>query len=473
MEAFSLYVENIPKALHWKGPGHVFARFKKQEDASKAIERLNEFVPHGAKLSVSMEKYTGGRPKWNKKIHGDNGKGEEEISRKLSLVRNTCRIVEGSNGRTKEAVNQQHKNIGASICQGNQGIRNILGLIEEADLRRLKRCLIGESSTVTSVDNIQDRLIKWGLGDIKVQRLGGKLYLLSFEDDELFIMLEDLNWSYLKGIFSKVVPWSEDIMGLARVTWLGCWAFRFTVGITLQSKELQNYRALLKHSRGDLEAVKGIGSATLVLESSSESESMAVEEDLQSSGKNSDRNLQFMRDGLKVINKKETQDKETRRRWGRNLELRPIDYDGMLTTRARELSVMGLLNQVGLSCGSTVELAVKASDDAKYNKGLSILAPTQVILSLDKCIDVRDEPRIVLSKFVEGRNKIKEKRYGSLREILNKGLTEFEIRKRDLASCRVKKDKKLLESSELSGRLLSDSNLANMRDLLKGSKAGQ
>ncbi|KAK8990095.1 hypothetical protein V6N11_008611 [Hibiscus sabdariffa] len=145
----------------------------------------------------------------------------------------------------------------------------------------------------------------------------------------------------------------------------------------------------------------------------------------------------------------------------------------MLTTRARELSVMGLLNQVGLSCGSTVELAVKASDDAKYNKGLSILAPTQVILSLDKCIDVRDEPRIVLSKFVEGRNKIKEKRYGSLREILNKGLTEFEIRKRDLASCRVKKDKKLLESSELSGRLLSDSNLANMRDLLKGSKAGQ
>ncbi|KAK8628802.1 hypothetical protein V6N13_009385 [Hibiscus sabdariffa] len=335
-------------------------RFEKQEDASKAIERVNEFVLYGAKLSVLMEKYTGGRPKWNQKIHGDNGKGEEEISRKLSLVRNTCRIVEGSNGRTKEAV----------------------------------------------------------------QRLGGKLYLLSFEDDELFIILEDLNWSYLKEIFSKVVPWSEDIMGLARVTWLGCWAFRFTVGITLQSKELQNYRALLKHS-GDLDD-QGIGS------------------------------------------------KSPRRSWAdvvqRNLELRPIDYDGMLTTRARELSVMGLLNQVGLSCGSTVELAVKASDDAKYNKGLSILAPTQVILSLDKCIDVRDEPRVVLSKFVEGRNKIKEKGYGSLREILNKGLTEFEIRKRDLASCRVKKDKKLLESSELSGRSLFDSNLANMRDLLKGSK---
>ncbi|KAK8546838.1 hypothetical protein V6N13_093880 [Hibiscus sabdariffa] len=134
-EAFSLYVENILKAMHWKGLGHVFARygdvvdvfiarklsrigklfgfvrFEKQEDANKAIERLNGFVLYGAKLSVSMAKYTGGRPKWIQKIQGHNGKGEEEISRKLSLVRITGKSAEGSIGSTKKAANQQHRKI--------------------------------------------------------------------------------------------------------------------------------------------------------------------------------------------------------------------------------------------------------------------------------------------------------------------------------------------------------------------------
>ncbi|KAK8608399.1 hypothetical protein V6N13_023823 [Hibiscus sabdariffa] len=104
--------------------------------------------------------------------------------------------------------------------------------------------------------------------------------------------------------------------------------------------------------------------------------------------------------------------KRPRRSWAdvvqRNLELGPINSDGMLTIRARELSDMSLLNQVGTPCGLTAELVGKASGDAKYNEGLGNLTPTQVILSLDKCIEVRDEPRVFLSEFVEGRNKIKD-----------------------------------------------------------------
>ncbi|KAK8714564.1 hypothetical protein V6N13_149754 [Hibiscus sabdariffa] len=234
MKAFSFYVENIPKALHWKGLRHVFARygdvvdvfiarklskagkkfgfvrFKKQEDANRAIVSLNGFVLNGAKLSVSMAKFAGGRVEWNRKllgdIQGDIGKDDEEKYRTMTSERNKGPCVEGTESRIKEVVNQK--------------IRKVLGHIEEEDLRKLKRCLVGESSTGVSISIIQNKLIKRGLGDIKVQRLGGKLYLHSFEDDDLFLMLKELNWSHLKEIFSNVMPWSEDIRGVDRFAWL-------------------------------------------------------------------------------------------------------------------------------------------------------------------------------------------------------------------------------------------------------------
>ncbi|KAK8691407.1 hypothetical protein V6N13_074918 [Hibiscus sabdariffa] len=60
--------------------------------------------------------------------------------------------------------------------------------------------------------------------------MGGKAFLLTFEDDELFIMLEDLDWSYLKEIFCKVEAWSEKTRLHDRATWievsgvpLHCW----------------------------------------------------------------------------------------------------------------------------------------------------------------------------------------------------------------------------------------------------------
>ncbi|KAK8633341.1 hypothetical protein V6N13_014187 [Hibiscus sabdariffa] len=423
MKVFSLYVENIPKALHWKGLGHVFARygdvvdvfiarklskagkkfgfvrFKKQDDANRAIVSLNGFVLNGAKLSVSMAKFARGRAEWNRKllgdIQGDIGKDDEEKYRTMTVGRNKGPCEEGIESRIKELVNQK--------------IRKVLGHIEEADLRKLKRCLVGESSTGVSISIIQNKLIKRGLGDIKVQRLGGKLYLLSFEDDDLFLVLKELNWSHLKEIFSNVMPWSEDIGAWIDLHGWWCREFRYIVGITLQSKELQNYGARLKHSRGELEATKGTGREAPLLESSSESEefqstvrnghiqgeeidainAIVLGKDYNESSLNDTRLLrghvgdfQFMNNGLKVVKKKVTEDnkssvetetskqgekedlgsgsKSPRRSWGevvqRNLESGSnsgtLNSVETITIRAREdLSDMELLNkQVGRPC---------------------------------------------------------------------------------------------------------------------------
>ncbi|KAK8615660.1 hypothetical protein V6N13_017243 [Hibiscus sabdariffa] len=50
--------------------------------------------------------------------------------------------------------------------------------------------------------------------------MGGKTYLLTIDDEDLFIMLEDVNWSYLKEIFEEVMPWSENVVQVERATWL-------------------------------------------------------------------------------------------------------------------------------------------------------------------------------------------------------------------------------------------------------------
>ncbi|KAK8699926.1 hypothetical protein V6N13_018334 [Hibiscus sabdariffa] len=98
--------------------------------------------------------------------------------------------------------------------------KRIPGYVEEEELLKMKRCLMGIMATVCSVRNIISRLSEWGMEEIKVQRLGGKIYLLTIEDDELYMMLEDLDWSYLKEIFCEVSPWSESLNHLERATWL-------------------------------------------------------------------------------------------------------------------------------------------------------------------------------------------------------------------------------------------------------------
>ncbi|KAK8617154.1 hypothetical protein V6N13_117121 [Hibiscus sabdariffa] len=50
--------------------------------------------------------------------------------------------------------------------------------------------------------------------------MGGKMFLLTFEDEDLYIMLEDLEWSYLKEIFYKIEVWSETLKSPDRATWI-------------------------------------------------------------------------------------------------------------------------------------------------------------------------------------------------------------------------------------------------------------
>ncbi|KAE8683279.1 Dirigent protein 10 [Hibiscus syriacus] len=85
----------------------------------------------------------------------------------------------------------------------------------EEDVWSLRWRLVGTMRSVCSASSIEDRLHKWGLGEIKVQRIADKTFISTIDDEDLYLFLEDLQWSYLKEIFSE--NWVERVDELYNV----------------------------------------------------------------------------------------------------------------------------------------------------------------------------------------------------------------------------------------------------------------
>ncbi|PPR86359.1 hypothetical protein GOBAR_AA34326 [Gossypium barbadense] len=59
-----------------------------------------------------------------------------------------------------------------------------------------------------------------GLGDICVKRIQGNYFLIEILDEELFDILKQRDWSYLKELFISIEPWSEKTVFSEKVTWI-------------------------------------------------------------------------------------------------------------------------------------------------------------------------------------------------------------------------------------------------------------
>ncbi|KAK8672427.1 hypothetical protein V6N13_110797 [Hibiscus sabdariffa] len=251
-QTVTLFVGNLSPLMHWSGlrqafgfHGDVvdsfvankrdrngrrfgFVRFNNRWDATRAIERLNGFHLYGLRISVSFAKYESISSYW-RKVRPSGYRNQEynfeqgepsgnkggEISKKQ---------VESNN---PENVEQRRENASSELksldmsCMLNEGKRKkIAGHVENEDLWKYRRCLVGKMASVCSLSNVMSRLDTWGFGEITVKRMSGKWFLLSIEDEDLYLMLEDVNWSYLREIFEEVMPWSENLKQIDRTIWL-------------------------------------------------------------------------------------------------------------------------------------------------------------------------------------------------------------------------------------------------------------
>ncbi|KAK8633453.1 hypothetical protein V6N13_014299 [Hibiscus sabdariffa] len=235
----SLFVDNLPPLLHWKGLWQIFGRYcdvmnafiankrskrgsrfgfvkvSNKKDAAMAIERLNGRNVYGSRISVVTTKFK------NIPIAGEcvmKDKGEVRTSNK-----------QVQKGPSKETIWERDESIKNEI----KGRKRIMAHVETEELWKMRRCLVGRMLSVCSTRSIELRLQAWGLGEIKVHRLGGKTFLISIDDEDLFFMLEDLQWSYLKEIFLDVKPWYESLVQKERATGWNCLVFQLIAGTTL------------------------------------------------------------------------------------------------------------------------------------------------------------------------------------------------------------------------------------------------
>ncbi|KAK8648245.1 hypothetical protein V6N13_129005 [Hibiscus sabdariffa] len=96
----------------------------------------------------------------------------------------------------------------------------IKGYVEEEMLWKLQKCLIGYTAVEGDTTRLQDNLCRWGLGEIKIKKMAGRVFLLEIEDVDVYNSLKDSGWSYLKEVFTEVHPWSESFRSPERVVWL-------------------------------------------------------------------------------------------------------------------------------------------------------------------------------------------------------------------------------------------------------------
>ncbi|KAK8672365.1 hypothetical protein V6N13_110737 [Hibiscus sabdariffa] len=244
-QIFSLFIGNLSEKIHWKGLWHAFGiygvvldafiarkrdsrgrrfgfvRYRNRYEAERAIERMNNSVLIGSIISVSMARFNLRQSFWRKVRTGKMDRERKE-SKTTTKMEGKDRMEDRDNARCETVSGESKKEDrkrefnwkDSDVC------KRIKGTVHTEDLWKYKRCLVGTMSNVCSVRSIMLRMQEWGLAEIDIKRLDGKSYLLSFDNDELYTMLEDVNWSYLKEIFLEVHPWTEKARYDARATWL-------------------------------------------------------------------------------------------------------------------------------------------------------------------------------------------------------------------------------------------------------------
>ncbi|PPR82304.1 hypothetical protein GOBAR_AA38408 [Gossypium barbadense] len=140
-------------------------------DAQRAISRLNGFVILGSRIWIKLAKFKGRRHIWRK----------VSSQRKTLFINETNQ--EGVKGEKKRKeydeelevkwvanTSEQRRGDGLSIRKVNQ-TKLVHGHIENEQLWKLQKCLVGEVASFCETRNLADRVVTIGLGEISVKRV--------------------------------------------------------------------------------------------------------------------------------------------------------------------------------------------------------------------------------------------------------------------------------------------------------------
>ncbi|KAK8699606.1 hypothetical protein V6N13_115689 [Hibiscus sabdariffa] len=199
----TIFIHNLPEKMHWKGLWATFAHHGEVIDAFIPRKRSRNgrkfgFVRYSSRVDVRTSF-------WRKVNHG-----KQEASKSTG---NTQKIQSNNN-----LPDTKHTPF-LSLSE-EESRRKIAGFVDEEALRKLQSSLIGYTAAENDSGNLMDRLCSWGLGDIKIKKVVGRVFLLETEDATLFNSLKESGWATLLEIFTDIQPWSESFRIPERTTWL-------------------------------------------------------------------------------------------------------------------------------------------------------------------------------------------------------------------------------------------------------------
>ncbi|KAK8549215.1 hypothetical protein V6N13_008892 [Hibiscus sabdariffa] len=433
-----------------------FVRYRSRPEAARAIQNMNNSLLFGNKIRVSMARFKPRYSFWRKvKLggHNDTMPGEEkEIKKKRDTEK-----IETSLTDSKE---EDRKNEYSLKKPGK--IKRVIGVVHSENLWKVKRCLVGTMNIVCSVRSIELRLQEWGLAEINVKRLDGKSYLLAFVNDELYMMLEDVNWSYLKEIFLEIKPWSEKARYVERATWvaeqwgefealgenanmkLDCERVSVLIATSYQKKiektvEIEVGDEVYMVRASEL-GFKDVSQIKIQATEKEEGRPDRQTKDSSSEASSADRTME-------VNSQKE--DALNAAIFG-NLKINDYNYDLVETNNhLGESEMKGMEDRI-----NQLETQEHVST-VNERKGEAVVS--KIVEKVNGQVEVPAKDLV---------SKKKERKIGSLSKIQDRFLSEVEKRKRDRVKKRLKKEEIEETISELEGRSITYSDIEARREIL-------
>ncbi|KAK5841265.1 hypothetical protein PVK06_010174 [Gossypium arboreum] len=183
-----------------------FVRYDNYSDASRAISRLNGFVFLGNRIWVKFARFKGRRTIWRRVSKQHNPLNSEGI-----IQERVEYIGRGKVGKEKLEDTRRRNLLDSCLgdSSGAAGLKMaevVQGHVEDELLWKFQKCLVGEVASFCELKSLANRVARMGLGEICVKRIQGNYFLLEIQDEELWEILKQREWSYLKEFFINIEP---------------------------------------------------------------------------------------------------------------------------------------------------------------------------------------------------------------------------------------------------------------------------
>ncbi|XVF04709.1 hypothetical protein REPUB_Repub05bG0108400 [Reevesia pubescens] len=254
----TVFVNNIPRRVHWTWLGRIFrrlgrvidvfipkkisnrgyrfgfVRFVTFEEAKRAANALNGawVLEHRIEVNVArFGKASNGNSVMHE-VHHYQNQSKKEVNQ-LRLYEQVA--SEGTRNQRKTFEGEKHGELHKEKMEKKEVVW-CKGVVNAENLHWLERSVVGSIKEGVEMDKVEDLVIKDGFNGVKVRKFSAVECLISVEDESLFDRMKKENWRTFDKWFDNIVHWSENLHITCRPVWVACY------GIPIHAWDLKTFQ---------------------------------------------------------------------------------------------------------------------------------------------------------------------------------------------------------------------------------------